>query len=156
MLFNSSIVLDRLLNFFQIRRKYIVCGYLWSLDPFYWILGNSTLISLPSDVNRRAISTAYVPAEKNSWTGLFCIKICFQLGPHDLSENHSVISDSLLPHGLYSSRNSPGWNSGVYSLSLLQGTFPTQGLNPGLLYHRWIIYKLSHKGSPITSKRPLS
>ena len=32
--------------------------------------------------------------------------------------------------------------------SLLQGVFPTQGLNPGLLYCRWILYQLSHKGSP--------
>ena len=32
------------------------------------------------------------------------------------------------------------------SLSLLQGIFPTQGSNPGLLHCRWILYKLSHKG----------
>ena len=31
----------------------------------------------------------------------------------------------------------------------LQGIFPTQGLNPGLLHCRWILYQLSHKGSPI-------
>ena len=34
------------------------------------------------------------------------------------------------------------------SLSLLQGIFPTQGLNPGLPYYRQILYQLSHKGSP--------
>ena len=34
------------------------------------------------------------------------------------------------------------------SLSLLQGIFPTQGLNPGLLHCRWILYQLSRKGSP--------
>ena len=34
------------------------------------------------------------------------------------------------------------------SLSLLQGIFPTQGLNPGLLHCRQILYQLSHKGSP--------
>ena len=34
------------------------------------------------------------------------------------------------------------------SLSLLQGTFPTQGLNPGLPHCRRILYQLSHKGSP--------
>ena len=32
------------------------------------------------------------------------------------------------------------------SLSLLQGIFPTQGLNPGLLHCRRILYQLSHKG----------
>ena len=48
---------------------------------------------------------------------------------------------------LYSPWNSLGQNTGVGSLSLLQGIFPTQGLNPGLLHCRWILYKLSHKGS---------
>ena len=61
------------------------------------------------------------------------------------SENHSVVSDSLQPHGLYSPRNSPGQITGEGSLSLLQGIFPTQGLNPGLPHCRWILYQLSHK-----------
>ena len=64
------------------------------------------------------------------------------------SESHSIVSDSLWPHELYSSWTSPGLNTGVGSLSLLQGIFPTQGLNPGLLHYRWILYQLSHKGSP--------
>ena len=51
-------------------------------------------------------------------------------------------------HGLYSPWNSPGQNTGVGSLSLLQGIFPTQGSNPGILYCRWILYQLSHKESP--------
>ena len=48
------------------------------------------------------------------------------------SESHSVLSDSLQPHGLYRPWNSPGQNTGVGSLSLLQGIFPTQESNPGL------------------------
>ena len=44
--------------------------------------------------------------------------------------------------------NSPGQNTGVGSLCLLQGIFPTQGLNPGLPHCRWILYHLSHKASP--------
>ena len=32
--------------------------------------------------------------------------------------------------------------------SLLQGIFPTQGSNPGLPHGKWILYQLSHKGSP--------
>ena len=55
---------------------------------------------------------------------------------------------SLWPHGLYSPWNSPGQNTAVGSLSLLQGIFSTQGSNPGLLHCRWILYQLSHKGSP--------
>ena len=39
-------------------------------------------------------------------------------------------------------------NTGVGSLSLLQGIFPTQGSSPGLLHCRQILYQLSHKGSP--------
>ena len=58
------------------------------------------------------------------------------------------MSDSLRPHGLYSPWNSPGQNTGVGSLPLLQEIFPTQGLNPGLPHCRRILYQLSHKGSP--------
>ena len=47
----------------------------------------------------------------------------------------------------YSPWNSPGQNTGVDSLSLLQGIFPTQQWNPGLLHCRLILYQLSHKGS---------
>ena len=64
------------------------------------------------------------------------------------SESHSVLSDSWWPHGLYSPWNSPGQNTGIGNHSLLQGIFPTQGSNPGLAHCRWILYQLSHKGSP--------
>ena len=64
------------------------------------------------------------------------------------SESCSVVSDSLQPHGL--PWNSPGQNSGVGSLSLLQGIFPTQGSNPGLPHCGQILHQLSHEGSPVT------
>ena len=64
------------------------------------------------------------------------------------SENHSVVPDSLWPRGLYSPWNSLGQNTGVGSLSLLQGIFPTQRSNPDLLHCRRILYCLSHQGSP--------
>ena len=64
------------------------------------------------------------------------------------SETCSVVSNSLWRHGLYNPWNSPGQNTGVSSLSHLQGMFPTQGSNPGFLYCRRILYQLSHKGSP--------
>ena len=70
------------------------------------------------------------------------------------SESHSVVSDSLWPHGLYSAWNSPGQNTGVGTLSLLQGIFPTQGLNPGLPPCRRLLYQLSYKRSPIYDKNP--
>ena len=63
-----------------------------------------------------------------------------------LYSTQSVVSDSLRPHRLYSPWNSPGQNAGVGSHSLLQRIFPTQGLNPGLPYCRWILYQLNHQG----------
>ena len=60
------------------------------------------------------------------------------------SESRSVLSDSLRLHRLYSPWNSSGQNTGVGSLFLLQGIFPTQGSNPGLPHCRWILYQLSH------------
>ena len=48
---------------------------------------------------------------------------------------------------------SPGkpMNTGVGSLSLLQGNFLTQELNWGLLHCRQILYQLSYQGSPFLS-----
>jgi len=41
--------------------------------------------------------------------------------------------------------DSPGRNTGVGCNTLLQGIFPTQGLNPGLLHSRQILYHLNHQ-----------
>ena len=68
------------------------------------------------------------------------------------SESHSVVSNSLQPHGLYSPWNSSGQNTGVSRLSLPQGISPTQGSNLGLphslpdgFFTSWatILYKFS-------------
>ena len=57
-------------------------------------------------------------------------------------------------HGDY-----PGKNTGVGCLALLQGIFPTQGLNPALPHCRWILYHLStreaHKLMNITKKEQI-
>ena len=45
-----------------------------------------------------------------------------------------------------------GKNTGVGGHFLLQGIFPTQGSNSGLLHCRWILYPLSHQGSPCLQK----
>ena len=58
-----------------------------------------------------------------------------------LSESCSVMSNSLWPRGLYSPWDSPGQNTGVGGLSLLQES------NPGLPGCRRILYQLSHSGS---------
>ena len=66
-----------------------------------------------------------------------CLTLC---DPMDCSPPDSFV------HG-----DSPGKNTGVGCHVLLQGIFPTQGLNPGLLHYRGILYCLSHQGIP----RPL-
>ena len=66
---------------------------------------------------------------------------------------HCLVSHCLGPGGLQPPRllcprNSPGKSTGVGCHFLLQGIFPTQGLNSGLLHWRQILYHLSHQGSP--------
>ena len=44
--------------------------------------------------------------------------------------------------------DSPGKNNGVGCYAFFQGNFLIQGLNPGLLHCKQILYCLSHQGSP--------
>ena len=67
--------------------------------------------------------------------------------------SHSVVSNSLRHHELQPARllcpgDSPGKETGVGCHALLQGIFPTQGSNPGLLHCGQILYQLSHQGGP--------
>ena len=65
----------------------------------------------------------------------------------------SVMSESLRPHGwvactrLFCPWDFLGKSTGVGCYFLLQGIFPTQGSNPGLLHCRQMLYRLSHQGS---------
>ena len=87
---------------------------------------------------------------RGGWVGLLGSNQLTSVYPrvNKWSESRSVVSNSLWPHGLYSPWNSPGQNTGMNSLSHLQGIFPSQELNPGLLHCRQILYQLSHKGTP--------
>ena len=78
--------------------------------------------------------------------------VCVEFWNFSESESRSVVSDSLWLHGLYNPWNSPGQNTGVGSLSLLQGIFPTEGSNPDLLHCRRTLYQLSHQESPKSHK----
>ena len=69
--------------------------------------------------------------------------------------SHSVVSNSLSPMDCSPPGSSvhgdpPGKNTGVGCHACLQGIFPIQGWNPGLLYCRRILYRLSHQGSLVT------
>ena len=70
-----------------------------------------------------------------------------------VQSSRSVVSDSLHLHGLLPPGSSvhgdsPGKNTGVGFHALVQGIFPTEEWNSGLLHCRWILYHLSHKESP--------
>ena len=65
----------------------------------------------------------------------------------------TVLSDSLWPHKLQSTRllcpwDSPGKNTRGVVMPSSRGIFPIQGSNPGLLHCRWVLYRLSHQGNP--------
>ena len=61
----------------------------------------------------------------------------------------TVACQALCPY------DSPGKNTEVDCHYLLQGIFPTQGSNPGLLHYRQILYRLSHLSSgPQSWMRP--
>ena len=84
--------------------------------------------------------------QNEEWFTLLLGARCGEM-PFEVKRNEicSVVSDSLQPHGLNSPWNSPGQNTGMDSLSLLQGIFTTQGLNLSLPHCRHILYQLSHK-----------
>ena len=71
-----------------------------------------------------------------------------------VSVSHSVVPNSLRLHGLQPTRllcpwDFPGKDIGLGCHFLLQGIFPAQGSNPGLLHCRQILYWVSYKGSPL-------
>ena len=78
---------------------------------------------------------------------------CIFKPPGKWKWSHSVVSNSLGHHGPQSTRplhpwDFPGKNTGVGCHFLLQGIFPTQGLNPGLRHCRLMLYRLNHQGNP--------
>ena len=67
--------------------------------------------------------------------------------------SHSVVFNSVRPYGLQPARllcplDSPGKSTGVGCRALLQGVFPTQGSNRGLLHCRQILYYWATRASP--------
>ena len=75
---------------------------------------------------------------------------CLEIRVRSESVSCSVLLDSLQiyrqsPSRLLCPWNSPGRNAGVGSHSLLQGIFLTQGLNPGLLHCRRVLYRGSQR-----------
>ena len=89
----------------------VVTSNLLNIENCYW---PKSLPSLPTEVEWKKIWRQSLEEIQN--------------------ESHSVVSNSLWPVGLYSPWNSPGQNSGVGCLSLLQGIFPIQGSKMALIF----------------------
>ena len=68
-----------------------------------------------------------------------------------VDQSRSTLCDPMncSPPGSSVCGTSPDKNTGVGCHALLQGIFPTQGLNPGLPPCRWILWHQSHQGSPL-------
>ena len=107
------------------------CGRKWlkTLQAATWCFQPPRLEALAVNITIRARTGSEVKPKLLSWVQFF-------------------VTHGLYPARLLSPWNSPGKNTGVGSRSLLQGIFPTWGLNPGPAYCRQILYHLSHQGSP--------
>ena len=81
---------------------------------------------------------------QNSFTYRTCAALCL------VTQSCPTLCDPMdcTPPGSSIHGDSPGKNTGVDCHALLQGIFPTKGLKPDLRYCRWILYHLSHQGSP--------
>ena len=91
------------------------------------------------------------PSSKGFWVPLHFLPVEEYHLYESKSVSCSVVSNSLQPRGLQSTRlfcprGFPGKHTGVGCYFLLHGIFPTQGLNPGLPHCRQILYHLSHQG----------
>ena len=106
------------------------------LFPRSWVI--FTTITLKSFCGRLPISTLF-----SCFLGFYLVHSSWT------SESCSVLSNPLRPHGLYHPWNFLGQNTGIGSLSLHQGIFPTQGLNPGLPHWEQVLSQLSQKGHNI-------
>ena len=80
------------------------------------------------------------------WYGLSCPSPGDLPNPGIELRSPTLQADSLPSESAYEPPGKP-MNTGVGSLTLLQGIFPYQGLNSGLPHCRQILYCLSHQGS---------
>ena len=98
----------------------------------YWSLGLHSETSSKCNHHSVCVCVCLLSCYSCVWIFVILWTVVHQtsLWESRVNESHSVVSDSLQSHGQYSPWNSPSQNTGVGSLSLLQGIFLTQGSNP--------------------------
>ena len=77
-------------------------------------------------------------------THAVCVCVCL------VTQSYPTPCDPMdcSPPGSSVDGDPPGKNTGVGCHALFQGIFPNQGSKLGLPHCRWILYHLSHQGSP--------
>ena len=139
--------------FMEKKKVNIIHAWMLSCFSCVWLLGLYVAHQAP-------LSMGFFRQEY--WNGLPCpppgdlpnpgVK-CTSLTAPALSGGFFTISTIDLvvvckPTRLFCPWDSPGKNTGVGCLSILQGIFLTQGSKPGLLHCRQILYHLRHQGNP--------
>ena len=116
---------------------------IWRKTSFYLSKNWGPFVSCVSQGSLMAVSTAHQSA-----TTLMLWRVSGFTVHHLFPWKWKLLSRVRLFATPWTVKNSPGQNTGVGSLFLLQGIFPTKGLNPGLPQCRQILYQLSHQRSP--------
>ena len=128
------------------RSNKVMCG-MWALDT--QLSSPSTLVFAMNSASEQQTTEGWLMGVQNLSTCKVIWYVCVSA--------HSVVSNSLWPHGLQPTRllcpwDFPSKNTGVGCYFLLQGIFPTQGSNPCLLclLLHWQVgsLPLSHLGKP--------
>ena len=126
-----------------------------------WEGRNLVLVQPEPEIKKSACPPIHPKKWEHSMFKLSYVQMCAWLEFQPLflqsalkskSVSHSVMLNSLQPHGLQPARllcpcDSAGKNFGLGRHSLLQGVFPTQGSNTGLLHCRQLLYRCcQHEG----------
>ena len=153
----ASLKGEAILNFFQFAKHANSFSFSPISHPslflFVYFNRNLSQASPVTSHSRRSLPR-HLALKSEVDTLCVCPLSALLLPHHSVNASCSAVSDSLRSRGLWLTRpycpwTSPGKNTGVSCHFLLQGSFPTQGSNPGLLHCRQIFYHLSHQGSLI-------
>ena len=97
----------------------------------------------PGEGNGNPLQYSFLenPMDRGAWQATVHSIAKSQTQPSTIDFTDSSVSRSVMSSV---QGDSPGKNTGVGRYAFLQGIFPTQRLNSGLLHYRRILYLLSH------------